>query len=107
MRQLYAFVVLALIACGSVTDPYSGHTWRESALEIAAAQCSRWIECGTDTTENWTVCVQHLIWDFCGELNERGMSCEDEYPGNFEIVSRCAAWYVGIPCGEWVEPCAL
>lgn len=106
-------LIAALAGCCEEPASTEVHTWGDAAREVAMGQCSRWIECGTETQLDWRSCVNDLYWDLCNELLDRkiengsGPTCADEYDRYFDEVVRCSQWYAQVTCGEYVEPCWL
>lgn len=107
------FAVVALLG-GCCEEPISEvPTWGDAAREVAYGQCSRWIECGTETQVDWRTCVNELYWNFCNDLLDRkeqsgkGPTCADPYDRYFDEVVRCSLWYAQVTCSEYVETCWL
>lgn len=101
-------LMLFMTACCSDTVP-ERPTYRDAATEVAYGQCSRWIECGTETQQTWQECVDYLVHNFCNNLvlMPGGHRCLDPYEGDFDEVSRCAMWYGQVTCGQYVPACEL
>lgn len=104
-----SLIALLLGAC-TTEDTIPAPTWRDAAREVAYGECSRWIECGTETEQTWQQCVDDLVYTFCDDIYDRTQGrirCGDTYDGNFDEVSRCSTWYAQVTCGQYVPQCAL
>lgn len=95
-------VLLLAVLVAGCCDPTPGPTLGEAAEEVAFAQCSRWITCGS-TDEQWQSCVDSLVLDFCSSHR-----CADPYPDyRWDNVTRCTAWYEEQACTLYVQPCGV
>lgn len=100
--------LLALLV-GCYTEPAQPvPTFGDAIKEVAYAQCSRWIECGTETEQSWQECVDDLVWEACNRLLDLGRpSCLKPYGGDFEQVQRCSEWFASVACTTYIEPCSI
>lgn len=98
--------VLLLGACAPEPAP-PVPTWEDAITAVAEAQCSKWIECGALTDEGWQDCVEQLTWDTCQRVLDTGRSCLSAYPGDYDLVVDCAAWYASVDCRTYVTACHI